>query len=117
MPVSWQTLSNHPPVQEIESREECRDPVPLVVMSHGSATAFLHGQPGLRALESLNLALFVHAQDNRLVGRIKIESHDISELLGEAGVIGKLEALDTVGLKPVRVPNPLDGGITDTLSP
>ncbi len=116
VPVSWETLSDHPPVQEIESREECCDPVPLVVMSHGSATAFLHGQPGLSALERLNLALFVHAQDNCLVGRIEIESNNISELLGEVGVLGELEPLGAVGLKPVSVPNPLDGGITNTLS-
>ena len=40
-------------------------------------------QPGLGALQSLNLALFVHTQHNRLVGRIQTEADHIREFFEE----------------------------------
>src|SRR5215469_2907917 len=54
--------------ENIERRKQSRRSVSLVVMGHGAAAPFLQRQSGLGALQSLNLALFVHAKHNRLVG-------------------------------------------------
>jgi len=39
----------------------------------------------------LNLALFVDRQDDRVDGRIEVESDDVAQFLDEAPIIGKLE--------------------------
>jgi len=113
--MSGEALSYDPSVQEVEGCEECGGPMPLVVMGHGPATSLLDGQPGLSALQGLNLTLFVHTKDNRLIGRIQIQSHHICELLSEVRVLGELEPLGSVGLKPMSAPYPLYSGIADAL--
>ena len=70
----------------------------LVVMGHGPAAPFLHGQAGLGALESLDLALLIHAQDHGFVGRIEVQPHHVGEFLGEPPVLRELESL-----RPVRL--------------
>jgi hypothetical protein len=62
--------------------------VALVVVRHGAGAAFLQGKPGLRAVEGLNLGLFIDAEDDGPVGRIQIEAHDVGEFLQELGVTG-----------------------------
>ena len=115
MSVSWQALSDHPSVQEVERRKQRRDPMPLVVVSHGSAAPLLHRQARLGALEGLDLAFLIHTQDNGLIGRVQVQPHDIGELLAEVPVLGELESPGPVGLKSMSAPNPLDGGLADAL--
>jgi hypothetical protein len=43
----------------------------------GSAATLFHGQARLRAIQRLDLALFIHAEHDRLLGRIEIEAHHI----------------------------------------
>ena len=87
----------------------------LVVVSHGAAAPFFHRQPRLSALQGLNLALLVHTQDNRLIGRIEVQPHDVGEFLREANIFRELEPFGSVGLKSMSVPNPLDGGLANAL--
>jgi hypothetical protein len=47
----------------------------------------------LGALQCLDLTLFIHAQDNGLVGGIEVQPHHVGELLGESPVTGELEPL------------------------
>jgi len=53
--------------QRVQSRKQCGRAVALVVVGHGSATAFLHWQAGLGAVQRLNLALLVGAQHDGIV--------------------------------------------------
>lgn len=115
VPVARETLPNHPPVQNIERRKKRGDTVPQVVMGHGSTAPLFYGQPGLGALQGLNLALLVNTQDNGLIGRVQVQPYDISELLGETRVSGELESLGTVRLKSVSVPYPVNSGVADAL--
>ena len=71
MPVPGHAFPDYPPVQDIEGSKEGRGPVPFVVVGHGPAAPLLHGQPRLRALQGLDLALFIHAQDDSLVGGLR----------------------------------------------
>jgi len=58
--------------------------VPLVIVRHGSGTTLLQGQSGLRAVERLNLALFVDRQDDGVRGRIDVEPDDVAQFVYEA---------------------------------
>src|SRR5215469_18120269 len=69
--------------EHVERREQSRRSVSLVVMGHGAAAPLLQRQPGLGALQGLNLALLVYTKHHRLVGRIQIKPHHVGELLEE----------------------------------
>jgi len=75
----------------------------------------LHGQPRLGALQGLDLALFIHAQDDGLVGGIEVEPDDVGELFGEARVRGELVAFCPVGLQAVGEPDALHGVFAQAL--
>ena len=53
-------LAEYAAVQSVQGREQCGGSVPLVVMRHGCAPTFLHGQAGLRPIQRLDLALLVN---------------------------------------------------------
>ena len=59
--VFGHTLADHFPIEEMEGRKEGSRAMSLVVMGHRTGTALLHRQPRLRAIQCLNLALFIHA--------------------------------------------------------
>jgi len=50
-------------------------------------------------LQRLHLAFLVHAQDQRLVGRIQLQTHDVADLLYGEPVGGELEALGAMRLQ------------------
>ncbi len=54
----------------------------------------------LGAIERLDLALFIDAQDQGLVGRIQIQADDIAHLRNELRVGGELERLTRCGCSP-----------------
>ena len=59
--------------------------MPLVVVCHGLAAPGLDRQPGLGAVERLDLAFFIDRQHHRMGRRIDIEPNNISELVGKLG--------------------------------
>ena len=69
------------------------------------------GQQGLGSLQRLGLALLVHAQHHRIVGRVEVESDDVADLLGEERIGGELEVLLPVGLEVERRPDAVDRGL------
>ena len=69
-------------------------------MRHGSGTALLHRQSRLRAVERLNLALFIDGQDNRVRWRIDVEPDDVSQLVDEFGIVGGLKWRVRCGARP-----------------
>src|SRR2546426_6809304 len=73
MAVTSHAVADHLAVEHAERGEEGGRSVALVVVGSGSEPALLHRQTRLGAVESLNLALLVHAQHQGLVGRIQIE--------------------------------------------
>jgi hypothetical protein len=49
----------------------------------------------------LDLTLLVAGEDDRVLGRIEIQAHNVVELLDKSRVIGELERFDLVGLDEV----------------
>jgi hypothetical protein len=77
------------------------------------ARPLLHGQSRLGAVEGLDLALFVNAEDQRFVGRIEVEPDHVLHLGGEVLIARDFESLDQVWLERVRAPYPLDAAVRD----
>ena len=75
--VPFMALSDHTSAENLQSGEQRGSPVAFVVVSHGSATALLDRQAGLRAIQCLNLAFFVHAQHDRLLRWIQVQADDV----------------------------------------
>jgi hypothetical protein len=73
VPVARKTLVNHFSSSDIQSGEERRGTVALVVEGHGSRTTFLQGQAGLGSVKGLDLALLVEREDDRPFGRRDVE--------------------------------------------
>ena len=115
MAVSGEALSNHRAIEDVERREQRRGAVALVVVGHGAGPPPLHRQARLGAVQGLDLALLVHAQQHCLVRRVQVEPDHVDELLLEAWIIRELEGLHQVWLQASRPPDPLHGGRTDPL--
>jgi len=54
------------------------------------------------ALQRLDLTLFVHAQHQRLVGRVEIQPHHIANLFHEERIGGKLKAFAAMRLDVLK---------------
>ena len=54
-------LSDDPSLQDLQSGEQRGRSVAFVVMRHGSAASLFHGLARLRAVQRLDLVLFIHA--------------------------------------------------------
>jgi hypothetical protein len=77
------------------------------------ATALLHGQAGLGAIQRLNLTLLVDRQDQRMLGRIEIEADNVLQFGGEIRIAADLEAFNTMRLQSVGVPDATHTGLAD----
>ena len=83
-------------------------------MGHGAARAGLERQPGLTAIEGLDLALLVDRQHHRVGRRVHVEPADVAQLVGERRIAGALEGSNAMGLQAVRLPDPLHRAEPDT---
>jgi hypothetical protein len=79
-------LGEHATRGDVERGEQCRGPVADVVVRDSFDVAESQRQQGLRAVEGLDLALLVDAQNNGMVGRVEIEPD--CEPSAEFGQIG-----------------------------
>ena len=110
------TLSDDLTLQQLDGGKQRRRSVAFVVMSHRAAASLLQGQPGLGPVQSLNLALLVHAEHDGLLRRVEIEADHIGELLQELRISGQLECLDPVRLEVVAPPDVVDGRLAHPLT-
>ena len=115
MPMAWHAVSDHLAVERAQGGKQGGRSMADVIMRHCSTAAFLQGQTGLGSVKGLDLAFFVHAQNQRLVRRIQIQPHDIAQLLHEAFVTAEFEGADQMGLQVVLLPDSPDGRFTQLL--
>src|SRR6266567_3690711 len=85
----------------VEGGKQGRGAVALVVVGHGTAAAFFHGQPRLGAVQSRNLAFLVGAQHHGVFRRVQVEAYDVLHLLGEFRIATEFESSHQVRLQPV----------------
>ena len=116
MPMPLVALADHLPLQRLQCSEKRCSAITLVVVGHRAATTLFDRQTGLSPIQRLNLALFVHAQDDRLLRRIQVQSDHVGQFLQELGVAREFECLDKMRLQIVGLPDIVDGGLADTLT-
>ena len=115
MAVAAKALTNDFALQDFQGREQASRAVALVVVGHRPQAALLHGQSRLRAIQRLNLGLFIHTQHQGLVRGIQIQAHHIGQLLHKARIARQLEALGAVRLQVVAAPDRADRGFAHAL--
>ena len=115
MPMSGLTFADHPALHDLERGKQGGGAVPFVVVREGATASGLERQAGLGAIQRLNLALFIHAEHDRILRRGQIHAHDIRELLQKFRVARKLETFGQMRLELMFLPDPLNGVLTDAL--
>ena len=108
MSVARHATAGHLAFQDVESSEQGRGAMALVVMSHGTGSSLFHRQPRLGPIEGLYLALLVDREDNGMIRGIDIEANNILELGRKGGIVRQLELAHLMGLETVRSPDALD---------
>jgi len=104
MPVAWHTIADYLSVEHTQGSEQGGGAVALVIVSHRPAASLLHRQPGLCAVQSLDLAFLIDAKNQGFIGRIQIKADDIREFLHEILVSAELEGFDQVGFEIMSFP-------------
>jgi hypothetical protein len=69
-----------------------------------------HGQHGLSTVQGLNLAFFIDAQDQGVVGWIQVQADDVPYLLDKKGIGGELKTTAAMGLQGKRLKQTVHGG-------
>jgi hypothetical protein len=105
-------ISDDPPGGDIEGGEQRGGAVPAVVVGAPLRDSRSHGQDRLSAVQGLDLALLIDAEDHGPVWRIQIETDDVPNLLHELGIGGELEGLGPMRLESKCMPDPTHRGIT-----
>ena len=67
MAMTILALSNERAVGDVEGRKQGRGPMAHIVMRHRAGTPFFERQSGLRAVERLDLAFLIAAQDQSVL--------------------------------------------------
>src|SRR5208337_4521585 len=88
MPMALHTFSDDLALQHIEGGEQGGGAVTLIVVGHRAAPSRLQRQPWLGAVERLNLAFFIHGQDDGVSRGIDVKTDDVSNLGGKLWVVG-----------------------------
>jgi len=115
MPVLRHAVPDDGAVERTQSREQGRRAVALVVVRHGAAAARFHRQARLGSVESLNLALFIDTEHQRLVGRVLVKANDVDELLDKLRIAAHLERRLPVRPQAMLLPNAAHGRFADVL--
>ena len=106
------TLADDLAGRDVERREQRGRAVPAVVVRAALGRAERHRQHGRRAVEGLDLALFVDAQHQGAIRRREIQADDIAHFLDEQRVARQLERLAAMRLQAERAPDAPDRGVT-----
>jgi hypothetical protein len=96
----------------IQGSEQVDGAMTYVIRSAALGLAGAHRQQRLTAVQRLNLGFLVHAQHQRPIRRMEVQTHDVAHLFNEQRILGELEALDPVRLQPKSPPDTADRALT-----
>src|SRR5256884_6507006 len=100
MPVLQHAVANDLAVERVQCGEQGGRAMAFVVMR--AAAAGFQRQTRLRAVERLNLALFIHTEHQRFVGWVQVQADYVDEFLNELRVGLTLNVEMRCGFKPCR---------------
>jgi hypothetical protein len=104
--VAFLASTDHLPIKDVESGEQSRGPVALVIMGLAFRQAGAQRKNRRGAIERLDLALLIDAQDQCTAGRVQVEAHDVAHFFFELRIVGQFEAFHTMRLDVVALPAP-----------
>ena len=70
---------------------------------------FPMGQHGLGSLQSLDLLLLIHAEDDGMIRWSQVETHPLLYLIYKIGIVEDLEMPSVMGLQIEQLEPPMDG--------
>src|SRR5947209_6472197 len=105
--VALHAAADHGSVEHAEGGEQGGRAMALIVVRHGLATPGLDRQPGLGAVERLDLAFLVEREHHGMRRGIDIEAEDVAELGRKTGVARALEGPQAMRLQVVPPPDAL----------
>lgn len=106
-PMPLMELPNDAAGFDFQGGEERGRAMAMVVMGPTLNLSRAHRQQGARAVQGLNLGFLIHAQDQRFVGGMQVEPHNITHLLNKQRVGRQLERLGAVRLQAEGPPDAL----------
>ena len=107
VPMAWQTRRDDRALGDIQGGKECGGAMALVIVRHRAAATGLEGQAGLRAIQRLDLAFLIHAEDDGMLGRVQIQAHHILQLVLEVRIPAEFKGPDPMGLQAMGGPDSL----------
>ena len=91
MPVPWFALGDHLAGDGVQCRKQRGGAVAEVIVSDIFDIAQLQGQQRLGSLKRLDLAFLVHAENQGVVRRVRVQPYDVMHPLHEQRIGGQLE--------------------------
>ena len=107
VPMARQAGGDKGALRDMQGGKERGGAMALVIMRHRAAATGLQRQAGLRAIQGLDLAFLIHAEDDGMLGRVQIQAHHILQLVLEVRISTELKGPDPVGLQAMGGPDPL----------
>jgi len=108
--MAREAASMHLAAGDLQGGEQAGGAVAGVVVGHARRQSRPHRQRRLGAIKRLNLRFFIHAQHQRSLGRVEIETHDIGQFAVELRVVAEFEGVYPVRLQAVLLPYAMHGG-------
>jgi hypothetical protein len=100
MAMAWFALRNHAAIEHAEGRKQRGSAVAEIVVSDAFDVTQIQGQRRLGAFERLDLAFFVHTQDQGVIWRIEVKAYYVAHLFHEEGSVESLKLLERCGWSP-----------------
>ena len=116
MTMPRKVLADDVPFHDVESGKQGRSAVTHIVVSVGATTPWDERQSRLRTIQRLDLALFVHAQDDRVLWGRQVDAHHVGEFLQEVRITREFESLGQMGLDLVILSDPVNRAFAHPLS-
>ena len=107
VPMARQAGGDDGALRDIQGGKERGGAMALIIVRHRAAATGLERQAGLGAIQGLDLAFLIHAQDHGMLGRVQIQAHHILQLVLEVGISTEFKGPDPVRLQAMGGPDPM----------
>ena len=106
-------LAEHLAAGYVESGEQAGGAVANVVVAAAFDLSRAHGQQRSGAIQRLNLAFFVHAQDQGAVGRVEVEADDVADFVDKQRIAAEFEGSAALRLQRKGAPDAADARLAE----
>ena len=111
MPMARLAIGQHRSVEYVQSSKQRGRTMTFVVVGDSLGVAEPQRQHRLGALEGLHLTLFIHAQNQGVLGRVQVQAHHVAQFLDEKCIRGEFEALGAMRFEAKQLQVPMHTGL------